>query len=69
MVTFGALGNVMSSNPDGSPILTQIDVDSATRPSVSNPAIRPLRIVINAGGSTRTCDPSPNVPVGDPRHC
>lgn len=68
MVTFGALGNVVI-NPNGSPILTQIDVDSATRPSVSNPAIRPLRIVINPGGSTRTCDPSPNVPVGDPRHC
>ena len=68
MVTFGALGNVVI-NPDGSPILTQIDVDSTTRPSVSNPAIRPLRIVINPGGSTRTCDPSPNVPVGDPRHC
>jgi type IV fimbrial biogenesis protein FimT len=68
MVTFGALGNVVI-NPDGSPILGQIDVDSAARPSVSNPAIRPLRIVINPGGSTRSCDPHPNVPVGDPRHC
>jgi type IV fimbrial biogenesis protein FimT len=68
MVTFGALGNVVI-NPDGSPILSQIDVDSAARPSVSNPAIRPLRIVINPGGSTRSCDPHPNVPVGDPRHC
>jgi hypothetical protein len=38
-------------------------------PSLSYTAIRPLRIVINAGGSTRSCDPHPNVPVGDPRHC
>lgn len=68
MVTFGALGNVVI-NPDGSAILSQIDVDSATRPSVSEPGIRPLRIVINPGGSTRSCDPHPNVPVGDPRHC
>jgi hypothetical protein len=56
-------------NPDGSPILDQIDIDSATMPSLSYTAIRPLRIVINAGGSTRSCDPHPNVPVGDPRHC
>jgi type IV fimbrial biogenesis protein FimT len=68
MVTFGALGNVVG-NPDGSPILNQVDVDSTARPSIANAAIRPLRIVINAGGSTRTCDPHPNVPVGDPRHC
>jgi type IV fimbrial biogenesis protein FimT len=68
MVTFGALGNRVI-NPDGSPVLDQIDIDSATMPSVSYTAIRPLRIVINAGGSTRSCDPHPNVPVGDPRHC
>lgn len=68
MVTFGALGNVVI-NPDGSPILNQIDVDSTARPSVSNPAIRPLRIAINPGGSTRACDPHPSVPIGDPRHC
>ncbi len=65
MVTFGALGNVVI-NPDGSNTLTQVDIDSAAMSG--DTAIRPLRIVINPGGSTRTCDPKVTDPT-DPRRC
>lgn len=65
MVTFSALGQVVA-NPDGSTQLQQVDIASATS---TNPAIRPLRIVINPGGSTRACDPSAALAPDDPRRC
>jgi type IV fimbrial biogenesis protein FimT len=63
MVTFSALGAIVA-NPDASAQVTQIDIPP---PPVTNTAIRPLRIVINPGGSTRSCDPSPTLAVDDPR--
>jgi type IV fimbrial biogenesis protein FimT len=65
MVTFSPLGAIVA-NPDASAALTQVDIASATS---TDPAIRPLRIVINPGGSTRSCDPSPTLLVDDPRKC
>jgi len=65
MVTFSPLGAIVA-NPDASAALTQIDIASATS---TDPAIRPLRIVINPGGSTRSCDPSPALAADDPRKC
>ena len=64
MVTFGSLGQRLS-NPDGSGIPTQIDVGSAVS---GDPAIRPLRIQISAGGATKTCDPAVT-DAADPRKC
>jgi type IV fimbrial biogenesis protein FimT len=62
-VTFAALGNVVA-NADGTPSIVKIDV---TNPNVSASAMRPLRIIINSGGSTRMCDPSLAPP--EPRGC
>lgn len=62
-VTFSALGRV-EANADGSPTLTQIDIDNPTM----NPAeSRQLRIVVPVGGGLRLCDPQ--VAAGDPRAC
>jgi hypothetical protein len=61
-VTFAALGNVIA-NADGTPSINRIDV---TNVNVTG-AMRPLRIVITSGGSTRMCDPSLAPP--EPRGC
>lgn len=62
-VTFAPLGNVVA-NADGTPSIVKIDV---TNPSIGPGARRPLRIVINAGGSTRMCDPA--LAASDTRGC
>ena len=62
-VTFAALGNVVA-NADGTPSINKIDV---TNLNVSPSAMRPLRIIINSGGSTRMCDPALAPP--EPRGC
>jgi len=62
-VTFAALGNVIA-NADATPTINRIDV---TNQNVSPGATRPLRIVINPGGSIRMCDPAVAAP--DPRGC
>ncbi len=62
-VTFAALGNVVA-NADGTPSINKIDV---TNLNVSPSAMRPLRIIINSGGSTRMCDPAFAPP--EPRGC
>lgn len=60
-VTFNGLGRV-TTNFDGSAPITQVDV--------SNPkGDRPMRIAISTAGSLRMCDPSANLPAGDPRKC
>lgn len=64
-ITFTALGRVDTSNADGSPIITQIDVDNPTMDPVES---RELRIVIVPGGAIRMCDPNV-VAAGDPRAC
>ena len=64
-VTFNGMGRVVSVNDDGTPPLTQIDLDN---PSISNVADRRnLRIVIPIGGAVRMCDPK--VTGTDPRTC
>lgn len=60
-ITFNSFGRVMS-NADGSERITQIDVSTPT-------ADRPLRVTLGAAGNTRMCDPSPQLPATDPRHC
>jgi type IV fimbrial biogenesis protein FimT len=62
-VTFAALGNVVA-NADGKKSIVKIDV---TNPNVSPSAMRPLRIIINSGGSVRMCDPALALP--EPRGC
>jgi len=64
MVTFSPLGGIVA-NPDASAALTQVNITSATS---TDPAIRALRIVINPGGSTRSCDPYVTA-ADDPRKC
>ncbi len=62
-VTFAALGNVVA-NADATPSVNRIDV---TNLNVSPSAQRPLRIVVNSGGSMRMCDPALALP--EPRGC
>ena len=62
-VTFAALGNVVA-NADGTPSINKIDV---TNLNVSPSAMRPLRLVVNSGGSVRMCDPS--LTASDTRGC
>ena len=62
-VTFAALGNIVA-NADGTPSINKIDV---TNLNVSPGAQRPLRIIVNSGGSVRMCDPALALP--EPRGC
>ena len=64
-VTFNGMGRVASQNDDGTPPITQINLDN---PQISNAADRRvLRIVIPVGGAVRMCDPL--VTGTDPRTC
>jgi len=64
LITFNALGRVLTANPlDGSAPLLQVDVTS----SVTDPALRNLRVVVGNGGMARMCDP--NLAQPDPRAC
>lgn len=63
-VTFNGMG-WMASNNDGSPAITQIDVNSATL--AGEPEIRALRVIVSSGGAMKMCDPA--VAAGDPRAC
>jgi type IV fimbrial biogenesis protein FimT len=65
MVTFGTMGQVVN-NLDGSSTPTQIDFTSAVS---ADTAIRPLRILIRAGGRIMTCDPNPGITATDARFC
>ena len=62
-VTFAALGNVIA-NADGTPSINRIDL---TNTKIALEARRPLRLIINAGGSIRMCDPALAPP--EPRGC
>jgi type IV fimbrial biogenesis protein FimT len=69
-VSFNALGRVINPNPsDGSPVLAQIDVCNPTMTGSMAGDMRPLRIMIPAGGTIRMCDPSPLLSTSDPRKC
>lgn len=63
-VTFNGMG-WLTNNNDGSPAMTQIDLNSATM--AGDPEIRALRVVISSGGAMKMCDPA--VAAGDPRAC
>lgn len=62
-VTFTPLG-ATTSNPDGSLVLQSMTLSNAV---LTGSEARPLRIVINPGGSLRLCDPSAVAP--DTRAC
>jgi type IV fimbrial biogenesis protein FimT len=64
-VTFNGMGRVVSVNDDGTPPLTQIDLDNPKISTVTDR--RNLRIVIPIGGAVRLCDPK--VSGTDPRTC
>lgn len=65
LVTFSPLGLVRQLNQDGTAPFTQIDV---TVPNVSSSGLKPLRILLPAGGLSRICDPSVTT-AGDTRIC
>ena len=62
-VTFAALGNVVA-NADGTASINKIDM---TNTKIVLNARRPLRRIINSGGSIRMCDPS--LAASDTRGC
>lgn len=69
-VTFNGFGRLPAApaiNADGTPCLTQVDVDVApgSLPAGSN---RPLRVTISSGGEIRMCDPA-ITDATDPRKC
>ena len=68
IVTFNSVGRIQNPNPaDNSNAITQIDI---TLPNASNydaSALRPLRVLVQPGGSSMVCDPA--VPSTDPRSC
>lgn len=64
-LTFNGLGRVVA-NDDGSPSITQVEVDSRLLAAAES---RELRVTISAGGSVKMCDPSPNLAADDPRTC
>lgn len=67
-VTFTGIGRTPTKglNADGSPVLTQIDIDTtALAASLS----RELRVTISSGGQIRVCDPNVSASGTDPRAC
>ena len=66
ILTFNALGRVFAKNPiNNSAALLQVDVTSSN--AASDPALRPMRVVVGNGGQARMCDPQLAQP--DPRAC
>jgi type IV fimbrial biogenesis protein FimT len=63
-VTFSPLGNVIA-NADTTPSIVKIDV---TNPNIPATSRRNLRIIVNAGGNLRMCDPAVTSAT-DPRGC
>jgi type IV fimbrial biogenesis protein FimT len=68
-VTFNGMGWRVA-NADASPTISQLDFSNPTGGTckhVNNGAMRCMRVVIQAAGATRMCDPA--VAIGDPRAC
>jgi len=66
VLTFNALGRVFAKNPiNNSAALLQVDVTSSN--AATDPALRPMRVVVGNGGQARMCDPQLAQP--DPRAC
>jgi type IV fimbrial biogenesis protein FimT len=69
-VTFSPLGNVMLKNLDESLPLTRVDFFNTRNACIADSGpLRCLRVVVNAGGSIRMCDPSPGIVFPDTRAC
>ena len=66
IVTFNSLGRVVA-NAGGTATLTQADFDVAVARLAASSS-RNLRVVVNAGGNVRMCDPTVT-DVTDPRIC
>lgn len=67
LVTFNALGRVISPNPsDGSLPITRVDIETSI---ASFTDARNLRVTVSTGGQVRMCDPDPSIPTGDTRKC
>jgi type IV fimbrial biogenesis protein FimT len=65
-ITFTPLGAPLATNPlDGSNPMTRIDITASTTVA----GTRPLRVLISPAGNVRMCDPSTNLPTGDPQRC
>jgi len=64
-VTYNAFGRIVDPNPDLSPPITEVDIESVNPPSLSS--YRPLRLQLLAGGPSRLCDPA--LATTDPRAC
>jgi type IV fimbrial biogenesis protein FimT len=71
LVTFSPLGAVLTTNLDGQPPLTQVDVfyNDLNLCSWNGGTTRCLRVVISPGGSVRMCDPTPGIVAPDTRAC
>lgn len=66
IVTFNGAGRITSPNTsDGSAPMLVVDVSNTT--AATDTAVRPLRVVVGAGGMARVCDP--NLAQPDPRAC
>jgi type IV fimbrial biogenesis protein FimT len=66
IVTFNGAGRITSPNTsDGSAPMLVVDVSNTT--AATDQAVRPLRVVVGAGGMARVCDPALAQP--DPRAC
>lgn len=65
LATFSALGLVRQVNQDGSVPFTQVDI---TVPNMASLGLKPLRVLLPAGGLSRVCDPSIST-EGDTRKC
>jgi type IV fimbrial biogenesis protein FimT len=69
-VTFSPLGNVLIKNADESVPVTRIDFFNTRNACIADSGpLRCLRVVVNAGGSIRMCDPSPGIVFPDTRAC
>ncbi len=67
-ITFNSLGRTPTSpatNDDGTPFVTQVDIDSSVMAAAES---RNLRVLISSGGQIRMCDPNV-LDSGDPRSC
>lgn len=65
LVTFSPIGLVRQINQDNSVPFTRIDV---TVPNFAPTEIKPMRVLLPAGGLSRVCDPSVTT-AGDTRKC
>ena len=63
-VTFDSFGTTAEPNPDGTPRITEIKIDST---GISAADSRELCVLVRVGGNVRLCDPQ--VAVGDTRTC